>query len=216
LQPAGHPGFSFIPGQFAWLSRWPVALSQHPYSISSPSEGGPPGQLTVTVKGLGRWSHDISRWRSGRLVYLDGPHGGFSFDLHQGPGYVFIAGGVGITPFFSMLGTMCVREDVRPTTLIYANQDWESIIFRDQLEELALYMPNLKIVHVLRDPPPGWGGEVGRITPELLTRHVPRRQHHRFHYFVCGPGALMDAVQEALEGLGVPPRHVHGERFAVV
>jgi predicted ferric reductase len=216
LQPAGHPGISFMPGQFAWLSRWPIALSQHPYSISSPSEGGPPGQLTVTVKALGRWSRGIARWRPGRLVYLDGPHGAFSLDMHQGPGYVLVAGGVGITPFFSMLGTMCVRDDVRPVILIYASQDWDSVIFREQLEELALYMPNLKIVHVLGHPPPGWTGEVGRITPELLDRHLPRRQHRRYHYFVCGPPALMDATEEALGSLGVPPDQVHSERFAVV
>ena len=69
-----------------------------------------------------------------------------------------------------MLGTMCVREDVRPTTLLYANRDWESIIFREQLDELALYMPSLTVVHVLQHPPSGWTGESGRVTPDLVAR----------------------------------------------
>src|ERR671937_1683880 len=144
LQPAGHRGFSFIPGQFAWLSRWPVALTSHPFSFSSPSEGSAHGQVSITVKALGRSSHAIASLRRGKVVYLDGPHGGFSIDLHEGPGYVFIAAGVGITPVFSMLGTMCVREDPRPVTLLYANRDWDSIIFREQLDELSLYMPRTR------------------------------------------------------------------------
>lgn len=215
LQPAGHPGFSFIPGQFAWLSRWPVAVTSHPFSISSPSEGSVKGQLSITVKALGRTSHAIASLRRGKVVYLDGPHGGFSIDLYEGPGYVFIAAGVGITPVFSMLGTMCVREDPRPATLLYANYDWESVIFREQLDELALYMPGLTLVHVLRHPPEGWTGEVGRITPRLLLRHLPRPRPERFQYFVCGPEQMMDTVEGTLATAGIPADHVHSERFGV-
>src|SRR5919197_1419397 len=169
LQPAGHRGFSFIPGQIAWLRR-------------------------------------------GKVVYLDGPHGGFSIDLHEGPGYVFIAAGVGITPVFSMLGTMCVREDARPVTLVYANRDWASIIFREQLDELALYMPGLTLVHVLQEPPEGWTGEVGRVRPKLVLRHLPRTRPERFQYFVCGPDGMMDSVEHTLASAGVPADHIHSER----
>jgi predicted ferric reductase len=215
LQPAGHPGFSFIPGQFAWLSRWPVSWVPHPFSISSPSEASPRGQLSVTVKALGSSSRAIASVQRGEIVYLDGPHGGFSIDLYEGPGYFFIASGVGITPVYSMLGTMCVREDMRAATLLYANRDWESIVFREQLDELALYMPHLKVVHVLQHPPPGWSGEAGRITPDLVRRYLPRMSHERFHYFVCGSERLMDEVEKALAGARVPPDHIHSERFGV-
>jgi predicted ferric reductase len=215
LQPAGHAGFSFIPGQFAWLSRWPVALTSHPFSISSPSEGSHGGQLNLTVKALGRSSHAIASLRRGRLIYLDGPHGGFSIDLHEGPGYVFVAGGVGITPVFSMLGTMCVREDIRPITLVYGNRDWDSVIFREQLGELGLYMPNLTVVHVLQHPPTGWTGEAGRVTPDVVRRHLPRTRPERFQYFVCGPDRMMDAVEGTLAEAGVAPDHIHSERFGV-
>ncbi|HYZ03408.1 MAG TPA: ferric reductase-like transmembrane domain-containing protein [Candidatus Binatia bacterium] len=215
LQPAGHRGFSFIPGQFAWLSRFPVALTSHPFSFSSPSEGSAHGQLSITVKALGRSSHAIASLRRGKVVYLDGPHGGFSIDLHEGPGYVFIAAGVGITPVFSMLGTMCVREDPRPVTLLYANRDWDSIIFREQLDELSLYMPSLTLVHVLQEPPEGWTGEVGRVRPKLVLRHLPRTRPERFQYFVCGPERMMDSVEQTLTSVGVPADHIHSERFGI-
>jgi predicted ferric reductase len=216
MEPVGHAGFTFRPGQFAWLSWRPLAIAQHPFSFSSPSDDEHGGRLAMTVKALGGWSRRVKSLRPGSRVYLDGPHGVFSMDFHQAPGYVFIAGGVGITPLFSMIGTMCVREDVRPVTLIYASQDCESIIFREQLDELAADLPNLRVVHVLRNPPPGWEGEQGRITIDVLCRHLPPRQYQRFEYFVCGPDSLMDTMEMALAEIGVPEDRVHTERFAVV
>jgi predicted ferric reductase len=216
IEPEGHDGFSFKPGQFAWISRWPVAIAQHPFSFSSPTALEASGRLTVTVKALGDWTRDGKALRPGRRIYLDGPHGEFSMDLYQASGYVFVGAGVGITPLYSMVSTMCVREDVRPAVLFYANTDWDSVIFREQLEELTLYMPNLKVVYVLQDPPTGWRGETGRITAHLLHRHLPRKQYLGFEYFVCGPDSLMDATEEALSLIGVPQERIHTERFAMV
>jgi predicted ferric reductase len=215
IEPEGHDGITFKPGQFAWVSRWPVAVSQHPVSFSSPSELGPNGRLTLTIKALGDWTHEVRSLEPGGRVYLDGPHGEFSIDHHQAPGYVFVAGGVGITPVYSMVTTMWLREDVRPAILFYANRDWDNVIFREQLEELTRHMPNLKVVNVLQQPPEGWPGEAGRINPRLLRRHLPK-QYQRFEYFVCGPDRLMDATEEALSLLGVSPDRIHTERFAPV
>jgi predicted ferric reductase len=216
IEPEGHGGFSFKPGQFAWISRWPVAIAQHPFSFSSPTAPEASGRLTVTVKALGDWTRDGKALRPGRRIYLDGPHGEFSMDIYQASGYVFIGAGVGITPLYSMVSTMCVREDVRPAILFYANTDWDSVIFREQLEELTLYMPNLKVVYVLQEPPTGWQGESGRITAHLLHRHLPRKQYRSFEYFVCGPDSLMNATDEALSMIGVPQERIHTERFALV
>jgi predicted ferric reductase len=192
-----------------------VAIAQHPFSFSSPGEPLPGGRVAVTVKALGDWTRRVGLAELGRRVYLDGPHGEFSMDLHQAPGYVFIAAGVGITPVYSMITTMCVRQDVRPVILFYVNRDWESVIFRERLDELAHDMPNLEVVHVLRRAPAGWRGETGRITARLLHRHLPK-QYRRFEFFVCGPEALMDTVEEALATLEVPLERVHTERFSVV
>jgi predicted ferric reductase len=216
IEPEGHDGFSFKPGQFAWVSRWPVAIAQHPFSFSSPTAMEVNGRLTVTVKALGDWTRNIKALAPGRRVYLDGPHGEFSIDLHQAPGYVFVAGGVGITPLYSMISTMCVREDVRPAILFYVNIDWDSVIFREQLEELTLYMSNLRVVYVLRRPSAGWLGEAGRITAHMLHRHLPKNQYLSYEYFVCGPAPLMDTTEDALSLLGVPPERIHSERFAMV
>jgi predicted ferric reductase len=218
LRPEGHPGWSFKPGQFAWLTlgRSPSrGTVTHPFSFSSPGDVEPGGSVAMTIKSLGDWTRGVGLVEPGTRVYLDGPHGTFSIDLQQGPGYVLIAGGVGITPLYSMVATMALRGDPRPVILVYASPDWEAVTFREQLEELRARMPNLQVVHVLRDPPAGWTGEQGRITADLLRRHLAR-QYESFEYFICAGEAMMESVEQTLVEMGVPDYRIHTERFAVV
>ena len=74
---------------------------------------------------------------------------------NKAAGCVFVAGGVGITPVMSMLRTLADRGDERPLLLIYGSKDWDSITFREELDELKKRL-NLQVEHVLTDPPPGW------------------------------------------------------------
>ena len=70
------------------------------------------------------------------LLYVD-PHGAFSIDQDEGPGFGLIAGGVGIAGLISMLRTMADRGDVRPVLLFYGNREWDDAAFRDDLALLA-------------------------------------------------------------------------------
>ncbi|WP_344751773.1 hypothetical protein [Gryllotalpicola koreensis] len=153
--------------------------------------------------------------KPGTRVYVDGPHGVFSMDRRQAPGYVFIAGGVGVTPFVSMLATMRERGDVRPVTLFYGSPSWDEIVLREQLAELEAALPNLTLVHVLGRPDPSWTGEAGRISAELLRRRLPA-QFRRYEYLICGPTQMMDAMEDALVEVGVPPARISSERFDMV
>jgi predicted ferric reductase len=217
VEPERHPGWSFLPGQFAWVTvgRSRFSVEQHPFSLCSPADADRRGRIAMTIKDAGDWTRGAGSIAPGTCVYMDGPHGCFSIDLHQAPGYVFIAGGVGITPIYSMISTMCLREDTRPAILVYANRDWESITFREQLDELADYMANLRVVYVLKHAPPGWRGPCGHVTPEVLRQQLPR-QYRSFEFFICGGEAMMDAVEEAVLELGVSDYRIHSERFGMV
>jgi predicted ferric reductase len=217
VEPDRHPGWSFLPGQFAWVTVGgsPFRVEQHPFSLSSPADVDARGRIAMTIKDAGDWTRGAGSIHPGTRVQLDGPHGSFSIDLHQGPGYVFVAGGVGITPIYSMIATMFLREDARPAVLFYTNPDWESVTFREQLDELAEYMPNLRVVHVLKHPPPAWRGPSGRLTADVLGRYLPR-QYRSYEYFLCASEAMMDAVEDALLELGVSDYRIHGERFGMV
>jgi predicted ferric reductase len=129
---------------------------------------------------------------------------------------VFIAGGIGITPMISMLRTLADRGDRRPLRLIYASNTWEGVTFRDEIEALQKRL-NLRVVHVLRDPPQGWQGEQGFVSRELLARHLPpERKRNAYEVFVCGPKQMMDSVEQALVELGVHVGDFHSERFDLV
>ena len=219
LKPDGHPGWAFEGGQFAWinLARWPFTYSRHPISFSSSGElASETGEAALTIKALGDWSSKrVAAVRPGDRVWLDGPHGVFTIDRIQGPGYVFIAGGVGITPIHSMLATMADRGDLRPVILFFAGQDADSLTLREEVLALRSRM-NLQVVLTLTDPPPVWGGEIGRITPQMLLRYLPAKAYRRWMYIICGPNAMIDAMETALETIDVPPENVHAERFDMV
>ena len=166
----------------------------------------------MTIKSVGDFTRTVPTVKAGTRVYLDGPHGVFSMDRRQAPGYVLIAGGVGVTPMYSMLLTMRQREDVRPVTLFYASSTWDDVVFREELAKLDETMPNLEVIHVLERPPEGWAGESGFITPDTLRRHLPR-QFRRYEFLICGPSRMMDAMENALIAVGVPFRQVTTERF---
>jgi predicted ferric reductase len=216
LQPEHHRGLVFSPGQFAWLTlrASPFTDTEHPFSFSS--SAACPGRLAFTIKRLGDFTATIGSVQPGEPVYLDGPHGGFSIDRHpDASGYVFIAGGVGITPMMSMLRTLADRRDGRPLHLIYGARDWESVTFRETIAELEQRLA-LRVVYVLEQPPPDWEGETGFITAGILDRHLPPEQRLAYEYFICGPQLMMDAVEQALSRLGVPMGRYHSERFDLV
>ncbi len=216
VHPVGHDGFDFEPGQFAWLNmgRTPFHFEQHPISFSSSAERERGGAIAFTIRALGDWSGKIvPAIKPGMRIWVDGPYGVFSSDQQQGPGYVLIAGGIGITPLRSICETMAMREDYRPIIVFYASRDYQDITFREDFERLQTRM-NLKVVYVLQESDQNWIGETGHITTEMLLRHLPP-QYKRFQYFVCGPSPLMDAMERALPSIGVPPESVHTERFDI-
>jgi len=217
LKPIGHPGIKFIPGQFAWLTAWksPFSDTEHPFSISS--SACQLDTLFFSIKELGDFTKTIKLMKPGQRVYLDGPFGAFSVDRHpHAQGYNFIAGGIGITPIMSMLRTLKDRADMRPLFLIYANNRWDEVTFREEIDEIQKHL-NLKVVHVLRDPPPGWKGEQGFVSKDLLQRNISENScSNAYHTFICGPKPMMDSVEKSLAELGVLFGNFHSERFNLV
>jgi predicted ferric reductase len=215
MQPDGHSGFRFRPGQFGWLTVWgsPFKISAHPFSFSS-SAAVEDGRVAMSIRNLGDFTGQVHRVPVGRRVYIDGPYGAFTMgnpaDLH-----VLVAGGVGITPMISMLRTLADEGDKRPVMLLYGSKTWEAITFREELEALKERL-DLTIVHVLENPPQDWTGERGFITAAVFKRQLPPG-YAEHEYFICGPGVMMDAIERALgDELMVPISKYHSERYRFV
>lgn len=215
LEPAGHQGLRFQPGQFCWLTlrHSPFAMKEHPFSMSSAPAAD--GRIEITIKELGDFTRTVKHIQAGETAYVDGPYGAFSIDRYQkAPGYVFIGGGIGMAPLISMLRALADRGDGRPHTLFCGNSRWERATFREAVAQLAQRL-DLSVVYVLEEPPESWAGERGYLTTDILRRHLPARRAS-FEYFVCGPTAMIAAVERSLAELGVPLSRYHSELFDLV
>lgn len=214
LLPDDHEGMHFNPGQFAWLTlgRSPFSIREHPFSFSSSAMES--DRIRMTIKELGDFTSCIGEVEPGTRAYLDGPYGAFTIDRLGAAGYVFIAGGVGITPVMSILRTMADRGDARPVLLIYGSRTWDEITFREEIDGLPERL-HIEVVHVLEEPPDDWQGEGGRITAELMARYLPENRM-QLEYFICGPEPMQKAIKTALDRLGLPMEQVQSESFNFV
>lgn len=207
--------FSFEPGQFVTLALpTEQGLLYRTYTISSsPSR---PTSLTVTVKAqpnsIGtRWMFD--NLRPGMRIKVRGPGGSFSLLQHPAPKYLFISAGSGITPMMSM--TTMLYDSGRTHDIVFVNcaRTPSEIIFRDALEHMATRSTGLDLKWIVEktDPYRPWTGYrgffnqlmLGLMAPDYLEREV----------FCCGPEPFMQAVREALIGLGFDMDRYHQESF---
>ena len=203
--------FRYSPGQFMFLKllRKGLAAEEHPFTISSSPTR--PDAITATIKESGDYTRTIGKTRPGDTALVEAPFGRFSLVHHDAKSFLFIAGGVGITPIMSMLRYLRDTGDKRPATLIYANRAERDIIFREELEALP---DHVRVVHVLSGPEDDWTGPRGYVTADLLQKHVAGVLKDADVFF-CGPPPMMRLVIGYLRTLGVPGRRIHYERFAI-
>lgn len=211
LAPVGHAGLRYRAGEFVWLNvgNGAFSLKENPFSIASAPASGP--EVSFVIKELGDFTRTVGTVAPGTRAWLDGPHGHLTLDGHpRAPGVALIAGGVGIAPMLSILRQMAATGDPRPRTLIYANRSADQIVAGAELERMRADN-GLELIHVLGDPPPGWTGRTGLVTPDLLAASFAERRDWLF--VLCGPPPMLESVEAALLALGVPPANILGERF---
>ncbi len=206
LKPEGKP-IDFIPGQFAFLKLYGKKAEEHPFTIAGKGENG---ELLFTIKESGDFTDRIADYGEGTKAKIDAPYGRFHIKRWDAPRFVFIAGGVGITPIMSMLRHLRDTEDSRQRRLIYANKTTDDIIFRDELEQM-----NIPITHLLsrQENIPEDSGDIrylkGRISEKVIE------DTGNCHFFICGPVPMMDATIGILERMNIPKSRIHYEKFTL-
>ncbi len=212
--PPGVKVPAYLPGQYQYLTfhRDGHPAEEHPFTLSSsPTQ---PGVLSSTIKGSGDFTKTIGEIRPGDTVLADAPYGRFSYLLHPDEAsLVFLAGGIGVTPFISMLRHLRDTCTPKNVLLLYANQTEGDIAFREELSDLeAESAPSFSVSHFLSKPGDGWRGERGRINEEALRRLVPDISGKGF--YLCGPPAFIQGLAKALHQLGVPASRIYYESFS--
>lgn len=190
------------------------------YSIcSAPHEIG---ELRVAVKKVkgGRVSTFINENTTlGDMIEVMTPMGTFTSQMNpmNKKHYVLIAGGSGITPMLSILKTVLIAEPESKVTLLYANNDEQSIIFRKTIDELAIaYKERLKVLYVLDRPPESYPVLLtGIMTVDKLIALVENHVGLDFdnEFFICGPIPMMDNAMTVLKKLQIPEERIHIEYF---
>ncbi|MCI4358298.1 MAG: FAD-dependent oxidoreductase [Thermoplasmata archaeon] len=162
---------------------------------SSPTETG---SLTISTKMSGSpFKQRLRTLRAGELVDITAPDG--DFVLEPGRPAVMLAGGVGITPFRSMLRYATDARIEKPLILIYSNRTPEDIVFRKELDELVRRNHSIQIIHTITRPAESkeaWKGHVGHVDGELLRTAIRGVRHPLF--YLAGPPGLVQADRKVL------------------
>jgi predicted ferric reductase len=215
LDPPGDRAFPYAPGQFSFVRFLSpnVSREEHHFTLSStPTRGD---RLNHTIKCLGDYTATLGRLRPGDKALMDGPYGLFTYLAYapKGKRLLLIAAGIGITPLLSMLRHLADHRDPRPITLIWSNRKRTDILFQDELQEMRSVLPGLTVHHVLTREE-DWEGPKGRLDKSMLEGLLTKEDQEG-HVFLCGPPAMMDAVERALKDLGFSGKRIHTERFAL-
>jgi NAD(P)H-flavin reductase len=206
----------FVAGQYFW-----VELLDPPYD----DEKGPRRHISVCtspndhgVLGLCTRLRDTAFKRSlaelpvGADVDVEQPKGNFLLPTETDKPFVFVAGGIGITVFRSML--LYITEEGLPhrVTLVYSNRDRESTAFLDEMQELAERNPSIRLVLTMTEDE-GWEGEKRFIDADMLRDHLDGDLAD-YRYLVAGPPPMAEAVVEKLQGAGIPEDQIESDRFS--
>jgi ferredoxin-NADP reductase len=124
-----------------------------------------------------------------------------------------VAGGSGVVPLMAMLRHRARAGARNPTRLLFSSRHWEEVIYREELDALAVAGDGLEVVHTLtRSRPDGWTGYDRRIDDRMIAE-VLEPLGARARCFICGPTALVEVAANALVRLGLPADRVRTERF---
>ena len=150
----------------------------------------------------------------GTLVRMDGPAGVMVLHDDVSRPAVFLAGGIGITPFLSMARHAATQRLPLRLFLFYSNRRPEDAAFLDELQKMEQANPNYRLVATMTEPEKtslSWSGETGFIQRDMLERHLPDIKTSI--YYFAGPPAMTAAMQTMLENVGVPEDAMRSEEF---
>jgi predicted ferric reductase len=177
-----------------------IANQFHPFSITSAPEDP---RLRVTVKAVGDYTRALRKLESGADAVVEGPYGAFSHTTIDNSTQVWIAGGIGVTPFLSMARSLADGEGPA-VDFYYCVEHEEEAHFLEELRAVERRRPDFRLVLVPRD-------REGFLTADRLGEE--HKTLTSADVLVCGPPAMLASMRTQLRASGVPGRQIHMEEF---
>ena len=206
----------FQAGQYFW-----VELLDPPYTddkgsrrhisvVTSPTERGVLG-LCTRLRDTA-FKKSLAELEVGAEVEVEEPKGSFLLPDDTARPYVFVAGGIGITVFRSMLRYIADTGAPYDIRLVYSNRDRESTAFLDELAELQEQSPGLKVLLTMTDDP-DWEGLRAKVDEHFFLEHLPG-EIGAYTYLVAGPPPMVEGVTDSLKSAGVAEELILADKFA--
>jgi len=209
--------FDFFAGQYIRMSLPHEAADERGTTrfftiASSPHEKE---YLMITTKIIASsFKKTLCALQPGQDVDFFGPMGRVYFDEQDRTERVFLAGGIGITPFHSMITYAAWKTVQIPLTLFVAFPKSEEIIFYDKLSQIARKNRNIRIIYTLSqgDGNASWQGETGRISETMLRNYISNISSPK--YYITGAPAMVGAMKMLLASMQIDEEKIVTEDFS--
>jgi ferredoxin-NADP reductase len=206
----------FTPGQYFFVTLPDVGhqddkgLRRHITVVTSPNDKGVLGFATRMRDTA--FKRSLAELPVGTEVEVEPPKGDFGLPADLSRPLVFVAGGIGITVFRSML--RYIREEglSHRVTLIYSNRDRESTAFLDELHEFERELPNFRLILTMTQDP-SWDGETRKIDARFFKDYL-EEDLNQYTFLVAGPPAMVEGMQKTLADAGVQEQNIVAERYS--
>jgi ferredoxin-NADP reductase len=206
----------YRPGQYFWVELLDPPYEdekgprRHISAVTSPTEPGVIGLCTRLRDSA--FKRSLAELPVGAEVEVEQPKGDFVLPEDASRPLVFVAGGIGITAFRSMLRYVSDKGLSHRVTLIYSNRDPESAAFLAELEELERQNPNLRLVLTMTQDG-SWEGERRRIGADMFRDYLGENPSAS-NYMVAGPPEMAKAATEELQKAGVDEKLIATDSFS--
>ncbi len=210
--------FKYQPGQFITLRvQGGDSFIKRSYSMTSAPETD--SFLSITIKRLGRISNYLlDTVKEGDELMVLPPAGSFfRKPTRNQTHYLFFAAGSGITPFLSMTKSLLKTRPDSRITLIYANLNENSIIFKNELDKLEQdFSAQFSVIHVLEKPESNWTRRKGMLMPDSLNELIDELLNNspeNTEYYICGAVGYINLVENVLLERNVSVEKIHAEKY---
>lgn len=156
------------------------------------------------------FKNNLREYQLDQEIEAEGPFGSFTLQNNTQRPAVFLTGGIGITPVYSIIKQATHDKSAHKIILFYSNHTADDAAFMDELNELAAQNQNFTFVPVMTQQP-DWPGQKGRISTELLTSFID--DLNKPIYYLCGPAAMVESMRKILIDSKVDEDNIRSEDF---
>jgi ferredoxin-NADP reductase/nitrite reductase/ring-hydroxylating ferredoxin subunit len=161
----------------------------------------------------------LSLLENGMKVKVRGPEGKFVLHEDYSKSAIFLSGGIGVTPFRSMIKYATDKQLPIRIIMFDSNRNQENILFKKEFDECASINKNLQIIYTITEEEQNqsgannWKGEKGRIDKAMLTRYSGDSEQKNSVFYICGPPAMIKAMQDLLQDIQISKYQIRVEEF---